>query len=54
MENLDDETKKFVHFMATKAGKVLRDKMRRVVDTDESVSIGHYILWSDGFTQHHF
>ena len=53
MENLDDETKKFVHFMATKAGKVLRDKMRRVVDTDESVSIGHYILWSDGFTRHH-
>ena len=27
MENLDDETKEFVHFMATKAGKVLRDKM---------------------------
>ena len=53
MENLDDETKEFVHFMATKAGKVLCDKMRRVVDTEKSVSIGHYILWSDGFTQHH-
>ena len=47
MENLDNETKESVHFMATKAGNVLRDKMRRVDDTDKSVSIGHYILWAD-------
>ena len=53
MENLDDETKEFVNFMATRAGMVLRDKMRGLVDTDESVSVGHYILWSDGFTRHH-
>ena len=53
IENLDDETKEFVHFMVNKAGKVLHDKMQRVVDTDEYVSIGHYILWSYGFTRHH-
>ena len=53
MYALDDEEKDFVELMATRAGEVLRNKIKQLTNDGQCLSCGYYILWSDGFTNHH-